>query len=164
MSNDVFNQALANFTHDVASGGAIRHLADEGYTVPEIAKMLDFPTPIERIGRTVFEYYLNKGIILQDAPNNEKHKEIHYEKVQDAYGKVSFKRVETEAYGEPREYIECNFGKEKYSDSAKYQRKLERLEPRDQEYIENLPWPIATVYHVADQRMKRIMEKWNSVN
>lgn len=163
MSNEIFNQALANFTHDVASGGAIRHLADEGYTVPEIAKMLDFPTPVERIAKTVYEHYLNKGIILQDAPNQAKHKEVYYEKVQDAYGKVSFKRVETEACEESREYIECSFGKEKYSDFAKYENKLEKLELRDREYIDNLPWPIATVYHVADSRMKRIAESWNSV-
>ncbi|MBO4462268.1 MAG: hypothetical protein IKX99_03210 [Lachnospiraceae bacterium] len=161
MSNDIFNRALSNFTHDVASGGAVRHLADEGYTVPEIAKMLDFPTPVERIAKTVYEHYLNKGIILQDAPNQAKHKEVHYEKVQDAYGKVSFKRVEAEAYEESREYIECSFGKEKYNDIAKYKSKLEKLEPRDREYIDNLPWPITTVYHVADSRMKRIIDNWN---
>ena len=29
-------KALSDFTFDVASGGAIRHLADRGYTVQEI--------------------------------------------------------------------------------------------------------------------------------
>ena len=33
----VFQKALSNFIHDFASGGAIRHLADAGLTVTEIA-------------------------------------------------------------------------------------------------------------------------------
>lgn len=38
-----FQTALANFTFDVASGGAIRHLADLDYTAAQIMKRLDFP-------------------------------------------------------------------------------------------------------------------------
>lgn len=35
---DYFQNALSNFTHEVASGGAIRHLAEPGYTVKQITE------------------------------------------------------------------------------------------------------------------------------
>ena len=44
---DFFKSALADFTFEAASGGAIRHLADLGYTVKQITEQLSFPTPCE---------------------------------------------------------------------------------------------------------------------
>lgn len=35
---DYFQNGLSNFTHEVASGGAIRHLAEPGYTVKQITE------------------------------------------------------------------------------------------------------------------------------
>jgi len=55
--SETFSKILANFTHDVASGDAIRHLADKGHTVKEITEALDFPTPKERVQKTVWEHY-----------------------------------------------------------------------------------------------------------
>lgn len=159
MAKDIFNQALANFARDVASGNAIRHLADKGYTVPEIAKKLDFPTPVERIQKTVWEHYLNTGVVCLVEPTKEPHTRVHYEKVQGSYGKTSFRRVEEVSKEPPKEYIKVEFGKEKYKDKNAFQRKLKNLEPKDREYIENLPWPLQAVYHVADERMKRIVMK-----
>ena len=42
---DLFKQSLNNFINDFASGDAIRHLADKGYTVAQIVGMLDYPIP-----------------------------------------------------------------------------------------------------------------------
>ena len=50
-----FQKALADFTQEAASGGAIRHLADMGYTVKQIMERLDFPTPYERVQKAVWE-------------------------------------------------------------------------------------------------------------
>ncbi|SFQ32447.1 hypothetical protein SAMN02910358_01596 [Lachnospiraceae bacterium XBB1006] len=160
MNNEFFKQTLANFTHDVASGDAIRHLADKGYTVPEIAKELDFPTPIERIRKTVWEHYINTGVIRFEPPEEGTRLRVHYEKVYGAFGKTSFKRVEEEIKEIPREYRKCEFGKEKYGDAKAFELKLERLDAKDREYVENLPWPLQPVYHVADERIKRIMQKF----
>ena len=52
MSTDnrkTFNNALKNFTFDMASRGAIRHLFDLGLTAGEIHDELTFPTPVEAI-------------------------------------------------------------------------------------------------------------------
>ena len=65
-----FKEALSNFTFDVASGGAIRHLTDLGYTVKQISRELAFPTPIDRIQKVVWEHLLNRGILLLEEPGN----------------------------------------------------------------------------------------------
>ena len=44
---EYFKKALSDFALDAASGGAIRHLADRGYTANQIVRMLDFPTPFK---------------------------------------------------------------------------------------------------------------------
>ncbi len=48
-----FKKSLSDFTFDVASLDAVRHLADRGYTVNQIVRMLDFPTPYDRVQQTV---------------------------------------------------------------------------------------------------------------
>ena len=45
---EYFKNALSDFTYEAASGGAIRHLADLGYTVKQICEQLSFPTAISR--------------------------------------------------------------------------------------------------------------------
>lgn len=91
---DYFQEALSNFTHEVASGGAIRHLADLGYTVKQISEKLDFPTPYERIQRAVWERLLEVGVILTEEPGKGKPKEkVRYVREYDRFGKSSFRRV-----------------------------------------------------------------------
>lgn len=89
-----FQTALANFTFDVASGGAIRHLADLGYTVTQITKRLDFPTPYDRVRQTVWEYFLQTGILRLEEPGIAERKENYdYITEYDSYGRKSFRRV-----------------------------------------------------------------------
>lgn len=89
-----FQAALANFTFDVASGGAIRHLADLGYTVTQITKRLDFPTPYERVQQTVWEHFLQTGILRLEEPGTAAHQENNeYITEYDSYGRKSFRRV-----------------------------------------------------------------------
>ena len=56
-----FQNALSNFVHDVASGGAVRHLADAGYSISEIAAQLDYPLPKEKIAAVIWEHFVNTG-------------------------------------------------------------------------------------------------------
>lgn len=93
-----FQRALKDFTREAASGGAIRHLADLGYTVKQIAEQLDFPTPYEEVRRAVWEHYLKKGIILPEEPGSGRPREkAVYVREYDQFGKASFRRVtETE--------------------------------------------------------------------
>lgn len=95
-SAEYFKQSLSDFTFDVAAGGAIRHLADRGYTVGEITKMLDFPTPFERVQQTVWKHFVEKGIVLLKEPERENEKEEYsFVTEYDSYGRKSFRRVVT---------------------------------------------------------------------
>lgn len=89
-----FKNALAGFTFEVASGGAIRHLSDRGYTVNQIMKMLDFPTPYDRVQQTVWDHLRETGGILFDEPGNGQAREQYeYVTEYDQYGRKSFRRV-----------------------------------------------------------------------
>lgn len=100
-----FKKALSDFTFEMASGGAIRHLADRGYTVGEIVKMLDFPTPYERVGDLVRKHFLETGVLLLDEPTKEAGPEKYeYVADYDEYGRKSFRKVVLE---ERREVSSC---------------------------------------------------------
>ncbi len=91
---DYFRSALASFTHDAASGGAIRHLADLGYTVDQITRQLTFPTPRERVRREVWERLLDTGVILTQEPGGQKAPgKADYVLEYDRYGRASFRKT-----------------------------------------------------------------------
>ena len=92
--NRYFQEALANFTQEAANGCAIRHLADLGYTVKQIAERLDFPAPYEKVRQAVWEHLTVSGVILRQEPGSGGHKEeAAYVKEYDRYGKATFRRV-----------------------------------------------------------------------
>lgn len=91
---EYFKKALSNFTFETACGGAIRHLADSGYTVKQITKQLDFPTSYERVQKAVWDRLLDTGVICLSPPGSGKSSEkTEFVKDYDKYGKVSFRRV-----------------------------------------------------------------------
>ncbi len=91
---EYFKKALADFTFDAAAGGAIRHLADNGCTVKQIAEHLDFPVPEGRIARVVWEHFLATGRIRKEEPGNgTASEEYTYVTEYDNYGRKSFRRV-----------------------------------------------------------------------
>ena len=92
--NGYFQKALAAFTHDVASGGAIRHLADLGYTAREIKERLAFPAPYERVRETMREHLLDQKVLLEEEPGCGKEREqAEYVLEHDQYGRTSFRKV-----------------------------------------------------------------------
>lgn len=95
-----FQKALSEFTFDMASGGAIRHLADRGYTAHQIWKKLDFPTPYERVRQTLWEYFLTEGILRLEEPGvGVGQEKYEYVTDYDAFGRKSFRRVLLEERG-----------------------------------------------------------------
>lgn len=94
---DYFHSALSNFTFDVASGGAIRHLTDRGYTAEQIRKRLDVPTPFERIQETVWKHLLDQEVILLEEPGSGgKQEKYDFISEYDAWGRRSYRRVVVE--------------------------------------------------------------------
>ena len=70
MAEKYFEKALADFAVDFASGGAIRVLADKGYTVRQIKERLDFPLSMEKVRELVWKHYVDSQVILLEEPDN----------------------------------------------------------------------------------------------
>lgn len=158
MDNNYFAKALSNFTYDMASGGAIRHMADLGMTVKEISQKLDYPTPVERIQQTVWKHYIDVGVILLKNPSEmEGLEKVSYVKEQDSYGRTSFRRVVEYEPMPKGEFVKCEFGKLLYQDREGVIALLRLLGEKDMDYILGLPWPLEPVYHRKDERIERIL-------
>jgi DNA-binding transcriptional MerR regulator len=181
-SDKIFQDALANFTHTVASLGAITHLADLGYTPQEIKTMLDFPTPYERIQETFWKHLVEKRIIVEEKSDLAKRKEnVHFVTDQDAYGRKSFRKVvefeENElppadfdtfrqvTYDPARQGSFADFLKDR-CDADSYvscdfglrrDSYMEPLTEKQRLYMEGVPWKRKIVWHQLDPRMMSII-------
>ena len=113
---DYFKNALSDFTFETACGGAIRHLADLGYTVSQIKEQLAFPTALEKVRKTVWEHMLDTGALCLEEPGKQGTSEkFDYIREYDQYGKASFRRVAVSAGGpgEPVIWRERDFSPER---------------------------------------------------
>ncbi len=182
-----FQSALADFTYDVASGGAIRHLTDLGYTAKQIAETLSYPTPMNRIQEQMWKRLLETETILAQEPGSPR--EISkFVREYDKYGRTSFRMVSEPASqesriciaeitisasekerlrgilqrklsenGERASYAACDFGLLMADKPEKYCRLLAALDECSQDYIEGLPWERKVVYHRLNERMQEIV-------
>jgi len=157
MEENTFQQAVRNFAHDLASGDAVRHLADRGMTVTEITAHLSFPTKKELVTEMVWKHYLNTGRIRLEEPVGGTVRKVSYVKEEGSLGKTSLRQVVEEIPAPEEGYVRCTFGRELYRDRGAFLKRLERLSASDREYILDLPWPLADVWHVKDDRMERIL-------
>ena len=155
MSQSEFDRALANFINDVASGDAVRHMADQGLSVSEIAARLQFPTEKKRVAEMVWKHYLDTGRILLTPPGTEPIRKVSYVRDEGEFGRTSLRQVVQEIPAPKEEYVRCSFGKLLYRDRAAFVKRLEALETSDRDYILDLPWPLTDVWHVLDERMRR---------
>ncbi len=55
-----FEESLQNFTREFAYGGAIRHLADHGYTAEQILKEYRYPLSLETIRKIIDDHMKEK--------------------------------------------------------------------------------------------------------
>ena len=158
MEENTFQQAVRNFAHDLASGDAVRHLADRGLTVTEITAQLAFPTKKELVTEMVWKHYLNTGWIRLEEPTGGTVRKVSYVTEEGIFGKTSLRQVVEEIPAPAEGYVRCSFGRELYRDREAFLKRLERLSASDREYILDLPWPLTDVWHVEDERMKRILQ------
>lgn len=157
MEQTYFQRALSDFVFDMASGGAICHLTDLGYTVKQIQEKLSFPTPYERIQKAVWKHLLDTGVIAMEEQAQAGEK-VEYVREYDRYGKASFRRVTVPVSDpeSPQPRLLCRFGLLKYREPERYREVLGALKPEQAEYIDGLPWGLESVWHRADQRMLEI--------
>lgn len=97
---DVFQNALSDFTFEAACGGAIRHLADSGFTAKQIMERLDYPVSGERVRKALYKHLCDTCVILEKSPE-ERFPETKPEYVLEynSYGKPSYRRKNTVGTG-----------------------------------------------------------------
>ena len=68
-NQSTFQKALSNLTFEAACGGAIRHLADNGYTAKQIMKRLDYPISYEHLRSALYQHLCDTRVILEEPPD-----------------------------------------------------------------------------------------------
>lgn len=119
---EYFKNALSDFTFEAASGGAIRHLADLGYTVKQITDKLTYPTPYERVQKAVWRHLVDTQVVLTQEPGSGLQRgKAEYTVVHDKYGKASFQLEQTSSSDSgPVHWKERCYSEEKYGSLAVY--------------------------------------------
>ena len=93
--NKHFDKALSDMKDNFAGRGGIAHLADLGYPVLKIQSSLDYPFPLDKIGRVMWDHFVSNETILLKAPGSGVGREnATYVRKTDAYGRQSFIRTE----------------------------------------------------------------------
>lgn len=89
-----FQNALSSFVTDAACGGAIRHLADIGYTLDQIVERLDYPAPRAKVQRIMMDYLYESRMLLKEEPSAKLFaaKEVFVQE-QDAFGRRSMRKI-----------------------------------------------------------------------
>lgn len=155
--DNVFRDALNNFTHEFASGGEIRHLASLGYSAKEISDRLLFPTPMEKICKEYTQFLIAEGVLSFDG---KAHDNIRYEYVleQDDFGKKSYRKIvknDKENIKRERQYIRCRFTSsgELKNDFLSY------LTPKQILYVKSIQWKTGILYHEKNEVLQGIINR-----
>ena len=91
---EVFRKALSNMTLEAACGGAVRHLADAGYTAGQIRERLDYPASFGQIQNLLYRHLCDTCVILEEAPDRTFPREKpQYVLEYNSYGKPSYRRA-----------------------------------------------------------------------
>ena len=175
-----FKEALTQFSQDVASGGAIRHLTDIGYTARQIVDALDFPTPYAVVQRVMWEHLTDSGVILLDEPGSKpRTKKGAFVKEYGQYGRVSFRRLSEPCdaapeicwqeyryqpfMGDMRSFLRTKCEKNGETNAyvslepGRYRKERWELGSDSAEYLAGLPGEVGLIYHQLGGRMQRIL-------
>lgn len=92
--SNYFRSALSSFVTDAACGGAVRHLADIGYTLDQIVERLDYPAPREKVQRIMMAYLYESRVLLRKEPSEELFAvREQFVQEQDVFGRRSMRKI-----------------------------------------------------------------------
>lgn len=99
MGNNYFEEALHNFSSDVAYGGQIRHLYDLGYSTAKIQSHIDYPVSYELVRDYLWTYLVkSKKVVFNEHDICPISASAQFRTEYDKYGHKSFRLVETPAH------------------------------------------------------------------
>lgn len=155
-SNQYFQEALSDFVYDAASGRAIRHLADTGYTAAQIVRQLDYTTPFVKVQHTVTRHLRECSILLDKLPiDSEKLQTVilYQDSPENLYPLLA---EHVRKNGEENSYVSCPFGILGTLSAGKAASPLSMLTNREREYLAGIAWEPKIMYHRLNRRMLEI--------
>lgn len=155
-NNRYFQDALSDFIYDAASGRAIRHLTDSGYTTAQIVQQLDYPTPFAKVQHTVTRYLKETGILLEELPVSHTDLEAIPLERSSPEKLFSFLAERIRQNEEEYSYFSYPFGAVSANADKDIQRLFPMLTARERAYIEGIAWEPGTTYHRLNRRMLEI--------
>lgn len=150
-----FQEALSDFMYDAASGRAIRHLCDSGYTAAQIAHQLNYPTSFAKIRQTITRRLKETGILMDELPASCKNIQTVTLKQMTPEKLFSFLAEHVRQNGEEHCFVACPFGTGVPWTDANRQ-KYSMLTMREYEYLESIVWDAKIMYHMLNRRMLEI--------
>lgn len=145
---------MSDFVFDVASGGAIRHLADRGYSVDQIMEQLEFPTSRERVEKTVYRHLTETGM-LRSGMDTEGMSVVPLKRM-NACGMNGFLSGHILQNGQENSFVSCPFGMWLKKDKDRLMGYLSCLTARERDYIMGIRWEQDMMYHILNSRMAEI--------
>ena len=177
--NHYFQNALRDFTAEAAYAGAVRHLADLGYSPSKIVRNLTYPATLSQVTAVIWRHFTQQGILrLEDPAIQKAPEQATYVKETGEYGRVSYRRVVTStspmdavtgAQGPDActvtrdcgagEYIRVEFGRERYQHPVEFASRIGAFEEETRDWIENLPWPLTPVWVLKESPLGQLLQK-----
>lgn len=160
-----FEEALSDFVHDAASGGAIRHLVDLGYSLEQMVQALSYPTPRERVQKTAYRYMLESGMLLRVLPGAKEDSFVLISlQARDRERLFLYLQEKSRENGQENVYVSCPFGvmsgqQNERMTETQMRSYLSFLNKREQDYILGIPWEDRVMYHRLTSRMREIGRK-----
>ena len=128
-----FNNSLSRFVKDFACKNEVIAKFNNRKPISQIVKEITFPISEESIVFIIWEYLIEKNIILLNPPSSEKNQQYDYVKKEGQFGKTHFERVSHNSINES-DYELINI--------AKLRGDIEnsKLDDFERELIEKLPF------------------------
>lgn len=160
--NEYFKKALSSFTHEMGSAPEIRALFLITRNIHKIKNEISFKVDDDKIRETVLEYLLDKKVLLKKDYINDGDFEI--KKIVNPETFTSeYIKIKTIDSMNIDDYIEFDFGYIKKYNKNLYNLFIDRLIDDDKDYMDIIPWE-DYMYHIKNDRIKRIMSVYNEIN
>ena len=135
MENKYFNEALSDFMFDVASGDSIKRMVEQDYSLNQVVRELDFPTPRARVEKEYYDAQLAYGKLIEKLDVDD------YKVMTAAKSRLHsllFEMIEKD--GGENSYLECDFGYIRKNKPEQFDELLSGFTEREKEYITSFPF------------------------
>jgi len=139
-----FQDALTDFTSEIAYGDAVKRLVDEGFSLQQIMEKIDYPAPVKKVQKIIYNRLCETNVILEKVPEHSGFTEHTYSDRKKFWSELLKKCSKN---SEKHSYV--------YFEIADYL--LENLERRKAEYLSGINFENSKICHLIDFRMREIL-------